>query len=276
MIHQAFADTAARHRLLEGFLSRVARHPDGDAFALRGGMLIRHWFAELRRPARDVDLVCALPFDLEAMRERVQTMLATALDDGVDFEADRFRLDAIHLRSPHPGIRLFAVGRAVLPDGPPAFGEISVDTTFSMPVFPAAQRERLSLSRGEVTLRTCPPEMLVARKLQVLAQLGPHHWRPKDLSDVWWMLERFEPDLDQLAPAIERSFRGHDHAGLEELLSAPWWSEPRATTRWARYARQLPRAARRDRPAGLAAEVRDRLRPLLSNPSAAGGNLTRP
>lgn len=264
MIHQAFADTAARHRLLEGFLSRVSRHPDGEAFALRGGMLIRHWFSELRRPARDVDLVCALPFDLEAMRRRVETMLATEVDDGVRFEAERFRLDAIHVRTPHPGIRLFAVGRAELHDGPAAFGEISVDTTFSMPVFPAAQRERIGLSRGEVTLQTCPAEMLVGRKLQVLAQLGPHHWRPKDLSDVWWMLERFELDLDRLGPAIERSFAGHDHAGLDEVLRATWWSEPRAATRWARYARRLPRAARRESPVGLAAEVRDRLRPLLT------------
>ena len=263
MIHQAFAETAARHRLLEGLLSRVARHPDGDAFALRGGMLIRHWFSDLRRPARDIDLVCDLPFDVDAMRTRVAAILATELDDGVRFEADRFRLDAIHVASSHPGIRLFAVGRADLADGPPAFGEISVDTTFSMPVFPAAQREALELSRDEVTMRTCPAEMLVGRKLQVLAQLGPGYWRPKDLSDVWWMLERFEPDTGTLADSIERSFAGHDHAGLNEVLRASWWSEPRAAMRWARYAKRLPKAARRGHPGSLVADVRDRLRPLL-------------
>src|SRR5215510_13547122 len=68
MVRQAFADKPARHRLLAGFVRRIAEGDDADAFALRGGMLVRHWFPASRRPARDVDLVCRSPYDLRAMR----------------------------------------------------------------------------------------------------------------------------------------------------------------------------------------------------------------
>src|SRR5438874_2047748 len=91
MVRQA----SARHRLLGGFVRRIAEGADADAFALRGGMLVRHWFPESRRPARDVDLVCRLPYELHAMRARFARTLARDAEDGVVFEADRFRVDPI-------------------------------------------------------------------------------------------------------------------------------------------------------------------------------------
>src|SRR5687768_11128355 len=212
MVRQAFADTPARHRLLGGFVRRLAEGGDADAFALRGGRLVRHWFPKSRRPARDVDLVCRLPYDLRAMRALFARTLARDAADGVVFEADRFRVDPIQTATPHPGMRLFAVGRA---GG--EFGEISIDTTFAMPIWPDAVRDRLRLGVGEVQFWLCPPEMLVGRRLQVLAQLGPHGWRPKDLGDVWMIL-RGGLAGGLLGEAIERAFAGYDHAPIQDLL----------------------------------------------------------
>ena len=194
-------------------MRRIAAGDDADAFALRGGMLVRHWFPESRRPARDVDLVCRLPYDLRGMRARFARTLAREVGDGVVFEADRFRVDPIQTATPHPGMRLFAVGRA---GGD--FGEIAIDTTFAMPIWPDAVRSTLRLGGGDVPFWLCPPEMLVGRKLQVLAQLGPRRWRPKDLSDVWMIL-RGSPASGLLGEAIERSFAGHDHAPIQDLLT---------------------------------------------------------
>src|SRR5580698_1683886 len=140
MVRQAFADKPARHRLLNGFIRRIAESADADAFALRGGMLVRHWFPHSRRPARDVDLVCRLPYDLRTMRALFARTLARDVGDEVVFEADRFRVDRIQTATPHPGMRLFAVGRA---GG--VFGEISIDATFDMPVWPDAVRDDLRL-----------------------------------------------------------------------------------------------------------------------------------
>lgn len=254
MVRQAFADKPTRHRLLGGFVRRIAEGDDADAFVLRGGMLVRHWFPESRRPTRDVDLVCRLPYDLRAMRALFARTLRRDAADGVVFEADRFRVDPIQTATPHPGMRLFAVGRA---GGD--FGEISIDTTFDMPIWPDAVRGRLRLgAAGEVPLWLCPPEMLVGRKLQVLAELGPHRWRPKDLSDVWMIL-RGSMKRGFLAEAIARAFAGHDHAPFEDLLDRAFWTDRAADVRWSRFAGQLPRGVVPARATTLAADLRSAL-----------------
>lgn len=252
MVRQGFADKPTRHRLLGGFVRRIAEGADAEAFALRGGMLVRHWFPESRRPAQDVDLVCRLPYDLRAMRALFKRTLARESKDGVIFEADRFRIDPIQSATPHPGMRLFAVGRV---DG--AFGEITIDTTFQMPIWPDATRGELRLGGG-VPFWLCPREMLVGRKLQVLAQLGPHRWRPKDLSDVWMIL-RDAPASGVLGEAIERSFAGHDHAPFEDLLTGSFWSDRSSDARWNRYVGQLPRGAVPLRATTLASDLRSAL-----------------
>ena len=255
MMRQAFAAKPARHRLLAGFVRRLAEGQDAEAFGLRGGMLVRHWFPNSRRPARDVDLVCRLPYDVRAMRALFARTLAREVADGVVFEADRFRIDRIQTATPHPGMRLFAVGRA---GGD--FGEISIDTTFAMPIWPDAVREQLHLgASGEAPFWVCPPEMLVGRKLQVLAQLGPRCWRPKDLSDVWMILRGGLPGR-VLGEAIERAFAGHDHAPLEELLAGSFWTDRAADVRWSQFVGQLPRGVVPARADAVAAEVRDGLR----------------
>jgi Nucleotidyl transferase AbiEii toxin, Type IV TA system len=257
MVRQAFADKPARHRLLGGFVRRIAEGADADAFALRGGMLVRHWFPESRRPARDVDLVCRLPYDLRAMRALFARTLARGAADEVVFEADRFRVDPIQTATPHPGMRLFAVGRA---GGD--FGEISIDTTFAMPIWPDAVRAELRLgASGEVPFWMCPPEMLVGRKLQVLAELGPHRWRPKDLSDVWMIL-RGARTGGSLGEAIERAFAGHDHAPIEDLMTGAFWTERAADVRWSRFVGQLPRGVVPAHATTLAADLRSALRAL--------------
>jgi Nucleotidyl transferase AbiEii toxin, Type IV TA system len=256
MVRQAFAGKPARHRLLDGFLRRLVTGADADAFALRGGMLVRHWFPKSHRPANDIDLVCRLPYDLRAMRTLFARTLAHDAGDGLVFEADRFRVDRIQTATPHPGMRLFAVGRA---DG--EFGEISIDTTFAMPIWPDAQRGPLRLGQSDVPFWLCPPEMLVGRKLQVLAQLGPHRWRPKDLSDVWMIL-RSAPTSGTLGEAIERAFAGHDHAALDDLLSPAFWADRAADMRWSRFVGQLPRGVVPADVAVLAGDLRAALRPF--------------
>jgi hypothetical protein len=254
MVRQALADKPARHRLLGGFVRRLAVGDDAEAFALRGGMLVRHWFPHSRRPARDVDLVCRLPYDLRTMRALFARTLARDVGDGVVFEADRFRVDRIQTATPHPGMRLFAVGRA---GG--VFGEISIDATFDMPVWPDAVRDDLHLGQSDaVPFWLCPPEMLVGRKLQVLAQLGPHRWRPKDLSDVWMIL-RGSLTGGFLGEAIERAFAGHDHAPIEDLLDDAFWTDDAGDVRWSRFAGQLPGGVVPDHHATLVADLRGAL-----------------
>jgi hypothetical protein len=216
---------SSRERLLEGFLRRLARAPDADAFALRGGMLVRTWDAN--RSVRDIDLVCALPLEPRAIRRRLRALLADrGVADDVVFDADRFRID----RWPgHAGLTLYVAGDA---GGEPA--EMTGDLWFGLDGWPAVHRGEVATARGPVVLRLCPHELVVATKLGVLAELGPRHWRAKDLADVASALRRFPPrrPFGVLGEAIER--RCGD--AWQSMLGAAWWREPRAALRWARCA----------------------------------------
>jgi hypothetical protein len=220
-----------RDRLLEGFVVRVARSRDADAFALRGGMLVRSWTDDAARPIGDVDLVCHLPFHRRDLRARLRAILADrGADDGVVFDADRFRIDASAPGQPQPGLTLFAIGEV---DG--AVAEIAVDVAFELEVWPPARRQDVGAAR----LWVCPHEMVIGTKLRVLAELGPRAWRPKDLGDVWSALRRF-PHRDRLlGEALERCFaratlpRAHDP---RTVLAAPWWRERHAQARWRDHA----------------------------------------
>jgi hypothetical protein len=247
-VDRAFAEAEARHRLLEGFLLRLAGAPDAEAFVLRGGMLVHQWFPHVGRRARDIDLVCLLPHDPADLRQRLAAILAdTRATDGVTFDAERFRIDPLWPDSPHPGLRLFASGRT--DDGS---GEVSVDLTFGLDVWPAAQRHELALDRGLAPLWVCRPEMLIGRKLRVTADLADRHWRPKDLADLWLMTRRGCP-RGVLGEAIERTMP--DVGEVAGLLDQPWWSEPRAATRWRRFGRGA-RSAVPDRLATVVQDVR--------------------
>lgn len=241
----------ARERLLEGFLLRLARARDADAFALRGGMLVRTWVPDAKRSVRDVDLVCALPLQPRAIRARLRALLADReVDDDVVFDAGRFRID----RWPDsPGLTLYAAGDV---DGEPA--EMTADLWFELDVWPAAHRGVVTAARGTIPLWLCPHELVIASKLGVLAELGPRYWRAKDLADIWLALRRFPPrrPFGVLGEAIER--RCGD--GWQPIVSDAWWCEPRAEQRWARYAAgetAVPIAL-----AAVVAEVRQALSPL--------------
>lgn len=240
----------ARERLLEGFLLRLAASRDADAFALRGGMLVRTWNA--RRPIRDADLVCSLPWRPRAMRTLLGAVLANReIADGVVFDADRFRVDTLR---PQSSLKLFAAGEV---DG--ELAEMTVDFTFDLDVWPASTRGVMSVARGAAQLWMCPHELVIGTKLRVIAELGPRQWRPKDLGDIWLALRRFPParSFGVLGEAIERCFAGSGH-DVTTLLDRPWWHERRAQMRWGRY-HDMELAA-------VIAEVRAQLSPLARQP----------
>lgn len=249
---QAFADLETRHRMLEGFLLRLARAPDADAFVLRGGMLVRHWFPGARRRVRDVDLVCRLPYDAADLRRRLCAVLSDgSVRDGVVFDTERLRIDPLWPDSAQPGLRLFALGRT---DG--RAGEMSVDLTFGLDIWPAAERREVAVAHGSAPLWVCRPEMLIGRKLRVTIDLSRRHWRPKDLADVWLMSQRGCP-LPIVGEAIERTVP--ERRAVDELLDRAWWAEPLAAARWGRFRREAGPAV----PADLGRVV-DEVRAWLS------------
>lgn len=250
---------SARHRLLEGFVLRLLRRDDADAFVLRGGMLVRQWFPSLARAALDLDLACLLPFDVEDVSRRLREVIGdSTVSDGVFFHPDRHRFDPIWLETAHPGLRMIALGRA---DG--TLAEIQVDVTFGLPLRP--ERRLFQVERGSGPLLTAPPESIVGRKLQVIVGRGPRHWRPKDLNDIRLVLSSIPLSERTLGDAIEGALVGCDQelGELRDAFSSPlFWGEPLARARWQRFLYETDSEAPDD-PAAAAGEVHSYLRALL-------------
>jgi len=259
---EATSPDATRHRLLEGVLLRLARLPDAGGLILRGGMLMRHWFRPVPRPAGDLDLVSTAPFGVEEATRLFLPLFAEAGTDGASYDADRVRAVAICLDTGIPGVRVFATGSA---GGDEA--EFHVDVTVSPPPRPAPVFGELPTACGEpARVWMCRPESIVGQKMQALAHLGMLCWRPKDLDDLRLLLARVPIDAGEAREAIAESFAvlGRTGADARAVLGPEsWWSMKRSSARWLDF---FESSRRRDVPRDLAAVVAfvaGRLAPIL-------------
>jgi hypothetical protein len=254
---------ATRHRLLEGILLRLARLPDAGGLVLRGGMLLRHWFRPIPRPVGDLDLVTTSPLGVdEAMRLFLPLLGEGTVADGVTFDVERVRADAICLTTGSPGVRVFASGCA----GPDEI-DFHIDVTLDPSPRPAPVLGDLPTACGEpARVWMCRPESIVGQKMQALAHLGMLCWRPKDLDDLRLLLARMTMDDSEMGEAIAESFAALGRTGADAravLGPSAWWGMKRSSARWLDFVKS---SRGRDVPRDLAAvvaEVAGRLAPVL-------------
>jgi hypothetical protein len=260
MKSEATSLAAVRHRLLDGVLLRLARLPDAGGLALRGGMLMRHWFRPLPRRALDLDLVAPAPLIVEEASRRYLPLFADAtVADGVTF--DRLQVEPIWQHTANPGVRVHARG---------AFGEdedeFQVDITGGPPPVPAPVFGELPTACGEAArVWMCRPEAVVGQKMQALWHLGMHGWRPKDLDDLRLLLARLPMDRAALREAIAALFAEMGAGGAEAraLFASPWWGMKLCSARWLDFVRSSRgRGAPRDL-AAVVAGVSAQLAPIL-------------
>jgi len=256
------ADTL-RHRLLEGVLLRLARLPDAGGLVLRGGMLLRHWFRPLPRPAEDLDLVAPLVCGVEEVERRFRPLLADRVSDGVAFDGERVRAEAIMLDTGSPGVRVFAAGMV---EGVEA--DFHVDVTAGPPPRPAPVFGVIPTACGEpARVWMCRPETIVGQKIQALWHLGMLSWRPKDLEDLRLLLARVPMEEAALRKAIAAYLADLSSSAEARTIFGPssWWGMKLCSARWLDFVKSsrgqgAPRVL-----ADIIAEVAGRLAPLLES-----------
>jgi hypothetical protein len=256
-----------RHRLLEGVLLRLARRPDAAEFVLRGGLLMRHWFRPLPRPAEDLDLVATFPFSVEQAAARILPVLADeSVADHVAYDTDRVRFDGIWLESGTPGVRIFTSGVA---GGVEA--DFHVDVTFGPFPRPAPVFGALPTASGEeARVWMCRPEAVVGHKVQALWQRGLLGWRPKDLDDLRLLLGRVPMDGADLRGAIAAYLAdvGATSDDARTLFGeSSWWGMKLASARWLDFAKSSRGQSVPRNLAAVVAEIAGRLGPLLEGMS---------
>jgi hypothetical protein len=260
---EATSPIATRHRLLEGVLLRLARRPDAGEFVLRGGMLLRHWFRPVPRPAEDLDLVATFPFDVKEAARRFLPVLADgAVADGATYDTERTRVEGIFLDTGSPGVRVFASGVA---SG--AEIDFNVDITFGPPLRPAPVLGAIPTACSEAAwVWVCRPETIVGQKMQALRHLGMLGWRAKDLNDLRMLLARVPMDAADLREAIAAYLADPGGTGDDARAlfgAASWWGMKLSSARWLDFVKssrgqEVPRGL-----AGVVAEVAGRLAPVL-------------
>lgn len=232
-------DEVARHHVLEGVLRRLARLPNAGDFVLRGSMLTRAWIAPRRRVADDVDFVGTFPYAVDGTARRFAALMATVeVEDGVHFSVESFRARAMWTNTEFPGVRLF-----VRADCGGVAWMLQIDVGFNDPLVPPAQRMEYAMLLGPpATVWTIRPETSIAWKLHGLAEMGPQGWRPKDLHDLFLLVESVSLDEEALPSALEAAFvsRGYRLSDAAVFTAPEWWELKSARVKWREYRRNHP------------------------------------
>jgi predicted nucleotidyltransferase component of viral defense system len=224
---------------LERLLYRLSLSPHRERFVLKGAMLLVTWFDETHRATRDVDLLGFGDAAEDALIETFRDIMAVEVDDGVVFDLDGLKIEAIREEAEYGGSRLrttAALAGARIP--------ITVDIGFGDAVEPGVEDIDLPvlLDMPSPHLRAYPPETVIAEKFHAMVALGRANSRMKDYYDVWMLTSAFEIEHERLNRAIVATFSRRSTViptVVPEGLSDAFATDPGKQRQWNAFARNL-------------------------------------
>ena len=224
---------------LERLLYRLSLSPHRERFVLKGAMLLAVWFDEPHRATRDVDLLGFGEAAEDALLATFREIMAVEVDDGVNFDLEGLRIEAIREEVEYGGSRLrttAALAGARIP--------INVDIGFGDAVEPGVEDIDLPvlLDMPSPHLRAYPPETVIAEKFHAMVALGRANSRMKDYYDVWMLMSTFALDLERLNRAIKATFARRNTAIpalVPDGLSDAFATDPAKQKQWDAFASNL-------------------------------------
>lgn len=221
---------------LEGFLLRLSASRLRDRFVLKGGVLLAAY--NLRRPTADVDFAAIhIPNEVESVRRLVvdvaATVLSATLDDGLAFDLQDVRAEAIRDGAEYSGVRVRLLARLATAREP-----FHVDVNVGDPIWPAPAEIALPrlLQAEPIRLRGYPMEMVMAEKVVTALQRGQASTRWRDFSDIYQITRHHAFRAIDVRQAVRTvaDFRKVTLSGLGETLDGyaeigqPRWAPWRA------------------------------------------------
>ena len=189
---------------LERLLLRVSTSPHADRFLLKGALLFALWYDTPHRPTRDADLLGFGPDDEANLVATFREVAAMELGDGILFDPESVKADAIREDNTYGGTRITLVARIGS-----ARCVLHIDVGFGDAVTPGPQTVAYpTLLDGfeAPTLRVYPVYTVIAEKYQAMVMLGQANSRMKDFFDLAVIARRTELDGATLATAIAATF----------------------------------------------------------------------
>ncbi|MDD0812709.1 nucleotidyl transferase AbiEii/AbiGii toxin family protein [Curvibacter sp. RS43] len=189
---------------LERLLARVSISPHADRFLLKGALLFAFWYDTPHRPTRDADLLGVGPDDEANLIATFRDIAAMDLGDGIVFDPDSVKADAIREDNTYGGTRITLVARIGS-----ARCALQIDVGFGDAVTPGPQTVAYPTLLDDFpapTLRVYPVYTVIAEKYQAMVMLGQANSRMKDFFDLAVIARRTELDGATLAAAIAATF----------------------------------------------------------------------
>lgn len=189
---------------MERLLARVSASPHADRFLLKGALLFALWYDTPHRPTKDADLLGFGPDDEANLIATFRDIAAMDLGDGIVFDPDSVKADAIREDNTYGGTRITMVARIGS-----ARCALQIDVGFGDAVTPGPQTVAYPTLLGDFpapTLRVCPVYTVIAERYQATVMLGQANSRMKDFFDLAVIARRTELDGAKLAAAIAATF----------------------------------------------------------------------
>jgi Nucleotidyl transferase AbiEii toxin, Type IV TA system len=189
---------------LERLLLRISTSPHAKRFLLKGALLFALWYDDPHRPTRDADLLGFGPDDEANLIAIFRDIAAMDLGDGIVFDPESVKADAIREDNTYGGTRITLVARIGS-----ARCALQIDVGFGDAVTPEPQTvtyPTLLKDFQAPTLRVYPVYTVIAEKYQAMVMLGQANSRMKDFYDLAVIAQRTELDGATLAAAIAATF----------------------------------------------------------------------
>jgi len=189
---------------MERFLYRLSQSLHSGCFTLKGALMLWAMQGPNSRPTRDIDMLGQTSNEPEAILAQVRDIIAAeVMDDGLDFDLDTLKAEAITADADYQGLRVTftgSLGKARIP--------MQLDIGFGDPIFPfPSWREFPALLEFPAARIKCyTPESSIAEKFQAMINLGELNSRMKDFYDIWLLSRQHEFQLENLKGAVERTF----------------------------------------------------------------------
>jgi len=189
---------------VERLLHRLGRSKHRDRFVLKGALLIRHWLGADTRPTRDVDLMGPAGLDPELVREVLEDVFKTRVeDDGLEYDLASLRVGQIRDTSPVPGYRARFDGYLAQ-----MIIHYQVDMVPRASVHPPVTSVQMPgiLNFPVAEIRAYTPYSIVAEKLEAMVALGDVNSRMKDYFDLAALAMGVRFDGETVTEAIRVCF----------------------------------------------------------------------
>lgn len=222
---------------MERYLYRLSKSEYARKFILKGGLLINVWNREEFRATQDIDFLGLTSNHQEHISLVCKKICGMSFEDGVVFDPKTVLTSDIRHQNEYQGVMVKFKGKIDR-----SKIHMRIDIGFDDVVYPKPELFSFPtiLEMPAPSLLGYTKESVIAEKIDAMLQLGELNSRMKDFYDVWFLSQRNDFLLDDIALAIERTLQ-HRKTRLESnpvIFMSEFQNNNLKSEQWENFCRQ--------------------------------------